>query len=147
MHGCEIAVKLKLCASPRSNDNLLLPPWGSFCKPAGCRVACPIRLKCCRHSDPAGHYWWEPQNCRLRRLTAPEARQCLNNRHLFFGGDSLTRWIAYSDSRARRQQSLRTLKCQNCLSKSNTCHPFPNLFAAHPLKRPCKHASCCHLEM
>lgn len=44
------------------------------------------------HSDSAGHYWWEPQNCRLRRLTASEARQCLNNRHLFFGGDSLTRY-------------------------------------------------------
>ena len=46
---------------------------------------------CCRHSDSAGHYWWEPQNCRLRRLTSSEARQCLNNRHIFFGGDSLTR--------------------------------------------------------
>ena len=44
-----------------------------------------------RHADEEGHYWWEPQNCRLRRLSAIEARQCLNGRHIFFGGDSLTR--------------------------------------------------------
>jgi len=44
------------------------------------------------HADDDGHYWWEPQNCRLRRLSAVEARQCLNGKHLFFGGDSLTRY-------------------------------------------------------
>lgn len=49
----------------------------------------------CRHADSEGHYWWEPQNCRLRRFSGPEARQCLNGRHIFFGGDSLTRCSSF----------------------------------------------------
>jgi hypothetical protein len=36
---------------------------------------------------------WEPDACRLRRLTAPQARQCLNRKKLVFIGDSITRYI------------------------------------------------------
>ena len=36
---------------------------------------------------------WEPDRCRLRRLTAPQARQCLNRKKLVFIGDSITRYI------------------------------------------------------
>lgn len=52
----------------------------------------------CRHADSDGHYWWEPQNCRLRRLSGPEARQCFRGRHIFMGGDSLTRWLPWTGS-------------------------------------------------
>lgn len=77
---------------------LIMPmcPESRNCKPNWRVMDFESSGPCCRHSDSAGHYWWEPQNCRLRRLTASEARQCLNNRHLFFGGDSLTRLILFA---------------------------------------------------
>ena len=35
---------------------------------------------------------WEPSHCRLRRLAAAQARQCLNRKKLAFIGDSITRY-------------------------------------------------------
>ena len=44
------------------------------------------------YSHPiTNHLYWEPHGCRLRRLTAYEARQCLSGRHLGFVGDSISR--------------------------------------------------------
>jgi hypothetical protein len=36
---------------------------------------------------------WEPNQCRLRRLAAAEARQCLNRKKLVFIGDSISRYM------------------------------------------------------
>lgn len=44
------------------------------------------------HREAAtGHLFWEPSECRLRRLTAQEARSCLAGRHIAFVGDSVSR--------------------------------------------------------
>ena len=36
---------------------------------------------------------WEPSQCRLRRLTAAQARQCLHRKKLVFIGDSISRYM------------------------------------------------------
>ena len=44
------------------------------------------------HRETAsGHLFWEPSQCRLRRMTAQEARSCLAGRNIAFVGDSVSR--------------------------------------------------------
>ena len=40
-----------------------------------------------------GHYYFEPAECRLRRLSGQQARSCLSGRHIDFVGDSVIRRV------------------------------------------------------
>ncbi len=47
------------------------------------------------HRETAsGHIFWEPSECRLRRMTAQKARSCLAGRTIAFVGDSVTRRVS-----------------------------------------------------
>ncbi len=64
-----------------------------------------------------GHYYFEPHDCRLRRLSGQQARQCLAGRHIDFLGDSVTRQRALSLSFCFAHQLL-----QGCNKMAKTCY-------------------------
>ena len=44
------------------------------------------------YKDAEGEYFYEPETCRIRRLSAEAARSCLSGKHIAFIGDSVTRY-------------------------------------------------------
>ena len=62
-----------------------------ICKPAHLKLQPDFEMGQWYAHPITKHLFWEPQGCRLRRLTAFEARQCLSGRHLGFVGDSVSR--------------------------------------------------------
>ena len=74
-----------------TSSNASLPSWEMH-------VA---QLRCCSPGDPmqgrfyldaSQHYVYEPDACKLCRLTGAAARECLGDRHILFLGDSISRY-------------------------------------------------------
>lgn len=53
----------------------------------------------------SGEYYYEPEMCRLRRLSAEEARTCLRDKYIIFVGDSISRYqyVSFVHFLSRRQ--------------------------------------------
>jgi hypothetical protein len=61
------------------------------------------------YKDAGGEVWYEPATCKLRRLTADQARSCLANKTIAFIGGSLQRYqyMNFAHFMARRQHEQR----------------------------------------
>lgn len=49
------------------------------------------------YETPDGQYYFEPDECRLRRFSGQQVRECFAGRHVDFLGDSVTRQAAGCD--------------------------------------------------
>lgn len=60
-----------------------------YCSPSGIDAALTAGKW---YKDVDGEYFFEPEGCRLRRLSGEAARSCLSGKHIAFIGDSVTRY-------------------------------------------------------
>jgi len=84
------------------------------------------------HRETAsGHLFWEPSECRLRRLTAQEARSCLAGRTIAFVGDSVTRRASPYIGTHTSEACVGPTLC-SYLAKPPVCSPIQrHLMASH----------------
>jgi flagellar motor protein MotB len=85
------------------------------------------------YSTLDGELLYEPSSCKLRRLTADAARQCLANKTLSFVGDSLSRYqylsLAYFLSHGHYMQRYGTDGGNRTLAHERTCGNFSTFYS------------------
>lgn len=79
------------------SDSAVVIPYAQAAQLPECGIldlGQPVRGKW--YQDELGHYAFELDSCRLRRISAANASRCLAGKRIVFMGDSVTRWAEHA---------------------------------------------------